>query len=64
MNELKQLIQLPLAMATTKLIWKGLSKKEKDELLNNMWVAIVMAENPLLAKGVEYIYDWCVNNYE
>lgn len=64
MNELKQLAQLPLVMLATKLIWKDLTKAEKDERLASMWVAIIATENPLLSKGMEKIYDWCVANYE
>lgn len=63
-NELKLLAQLPLVTVGTQLIWKGLSKAEKDERLTDMWVAIIAIENPMLSKGMEKIYDWCVANYE
>lgn len=63
MHELKLLAQLPLVMAATRLTWNSLSKEEKDERLTDMWVAIVAVENPLLSKGMESIYDWCVENY-
>ena len=63
MQELKLLAQLPLVMVATKLSWNSLSKQEKDERLTDMWVAIVAVENPLLSKGMEAIYDWCVKNY-
>ena len=62
--ELKQLAQLPLVMVAVRLTWNTLTKQEKDERLTDMWVAIVMTENPLLSKGMENIYDWCVKNYE
>jgi hypothetical protein len=63
-NEFKRLLQLPLVIVGTKLTWNNLTKQEKDERLSAMWVAIVMTDNPLLAKGMENIYDWCVKNYE
>lgn len=64
MSELKLLAQLPLVMIATKLTWKNLPKAEKDERLTDMWVAIIATDNPLLSKGMENIYDWCVANYE
>lgn len=64
MNELKLLANIPFVMIATKLTWKTLSKKEKDERLSEMWVVIVLAENPLLVAGLRSIYDWCVKNYE
>lgn len=63
MHTLKRLAQLPFVMAANRLTWHDLSKKEKDELLSDMFVAIAMEENPLLYTGMKSIYDWCVKNY-
>ena len=63
-QDLKRLVQLPLVMVANQLTWHGLSKKEKEELLSDMFVAITLEENPLLSKAMEMIYDWCLKNYE
>jgi hypothetical protein len=64
MDRLRLLAQIPFVMIATKLTWKTLTKEEKDERLTDMFVAIAMIEDSLLVKGMESIYDWCVNNYE
>lgn len=63
MKTLQRLAHLPFVMLANRLTWQGLSKKEKDELLSDMFVAIACEENPLLSKGMESIYDWCLKNY-
>mgnify|MGYP000031033636 CR=1 FL=1 len=54
-DELKLLVQLPLVMIATKLIWNTLTRKEKNERLTEMRVAIIMVENPLISRGIEII---------
>lgn len=63
MHELKLLVQLPLVMIATKLTWNLLSKEEKDERLTDIWIAIIAVDNQLLSKGMESIYEWCLENY-
>ena len=61
-DDFKGLIQLPLVFLAVKLTWKNLTQQEKEERLSDMWVAIIMTENPLLSEGMTKIYDWCLKH--
>jgi len=64
LRELRLLAQLPLAILANRLTWKTLTKQEKDEIIDSLWLATAMVENPLLLKGLQCTYDWCLRNYE
>lgn len=63
MRELKILVQLPFVIVATKFIWSFLSKKDKDDRMSDMWVAIILTESPVLSSCMRSLYDWCVENY-